>query len=124
MKIAFDKVGTTPRSFALTQDAVHFEGSLAKTGSHQIVLEGKLHGSMTLECDRCGAVYNQPLEESLTLQVSDRVVQDKEDLDIIEFLDGMIDLMYVLQSETNALAGDYHFCPTCAASDETLEIEF
>jgi len=124
VKIAFDKVGATPKPFTLTQDAVHFEGSLAKTGSHQILLEGKLHGSMTLECDRCGAVYNQPLEESLTLQVSDRVVQDKEDLDIIEFLDGMIDLMYVLQSETNALAGDYHFCPTCAASDETLEIEF
>ena len=93
-------------------------------GSHRVALEGKFLGSMTLECDRCGAAYDQLLDESLTLQISDRVVQDKEDLDIIEFLDGMIDLMYVLQSETNALAGDYHFCPTCAASDETLEIEF
>jgi len=124
VKIAFDKVGATPKPFLLTQDTVHFEGSLAKISAHRVGLKGTLLGHMTLECDRCGSAYDQPLEESLSLHISDRVVQDKEDLDIIEFLDGMIDLMYVFQSETNALAGDYHFCPTCVASNETLEIEF
>ena len=124
MKIAFDKVGSTPKPFTLTLEGVHFEGDLTKMSAHQIALNGRLHGHMALACDRCGSPYDQPLEESLSLHVSDRVVQDKEDLDIIEFLDGMIDLMYVLQSETNALAGDYHFCPTCAASDETLDLEF
>jgi len=122
--IAFDKVSPSPKPFSLTDEGLTLEGTLHKSMQHRVELEAKLTGTIRLDCDRCGTSYPHALNETISLQLSDQIVQDKEDLDIIEFLDGMIDLMYILKSETNALVSDYHFCTACAQNDATLEIEF
>jgi uncharacterized metal-binding protein YceD (DUF177 family) len=124
VKIAFDKIGATPKAFQLTHQAMELTGDLHKTGAHQVELKGHMRGTIELQCDRCGTLYRHDVDEPLALRITDAVAQDKEDLDIIEFLDGIIDVAYIAESEANALAGDYHFCPACRATDEALDIEF
>ncbi len=124
VKIAFDKVGATPRRFVLEDSGRTLEGILSKKSIHRIELSAQLSGEISLDCDRCGKGYQQKLSESLKLHITDEISQDKEDLDIIEFLDGVIDIAYILESETNALIGDYHFCPVCTEQNEPIEIEY
>jgi hypothetical protein len=124
VKIVFDKVGMTPKSFVLEHQGVKMEGELRKKSAHQAEITARISGEIALDCDRCGNPYRHALDEKLTLRITDEVSQDKEDLDIIEFLDGVIDITYILESETNALIGDYHFCPSCATDDTPLEVEY
>ena len=119
----FDKVGISPKPFSLEHRGIRLQGTLQKKAPHRVELTATLCGNLPLECDRCGTPYNQRLDEPLTLQISDEVVQDKDNLDIIEFLDGRIDLLSLIESEINALEGDYHFCPRCEADDTPLEME-
>ncbi|WP_245609208.1 YceD family protein [Sulfurovum lithotrophicum] len=99
-------------------------GTLQKSGYHRVLLDAKVSGELELDCDRCGVVYTSPSEYALKLTLSDMVSEDKDDLDIIEFLDGVIDLTYILESEINALRGNYHYCSQCNNSDEDFEIEY
>jgi len=124
MTIVFDKVGSTAKPFALTSEGILFEGTLKKSGYHQVTLDAELNGNLELDCDRCGQAYNYNIDSRLTLKLSDLVSEDKDDLDIIEFLDGKIDVLYILQSEINALKGFYHYCEKCANNNEDFEIEY
>lgn len=124
MKIVFDKVGSTVKPFELKIEDVSLEGTLQKSGYHRVALEAKLDGCIDLDCDRCGSTYTHKLDNELKLSLSDQVSEDKDDLDIIEFLDGVIDLTYILESEINALKGAYHYCDKCDDNDEDFEIEY
>ena len=124
MKIIFDKVSSTSKPFKIELKGVKLEGTLAKSGYHRVVLDAKLSGEVELDCDRCGKTYIQNLDNDLNLSLSDKVIEDKDDLDMIEFLDGVIDLTYILESEINALKSAYHYCSDCASSDEDFEVEF
>jgi uncharacterized metal-binding protein YceD (DUF177 family) len=124
LKIVFDKVGSTAKPFELEVQGMAMAGILQKSGYHRVLLDAKVSGEIELECDRCGIAYNAPSEYQLKLTLSDRVSEDKDDLDIIEFLDGVIDLTYILESEINALKGSYHYCSECANSSEDFEKEY
>jgi hypothetical protein len=124
MNIRFDKIGTTPKPFEVRLGDAIMSGTLQKSGYHRVALDAELSGQVELDCDRCGQSYTYPLEGELKLTVSDMMIEDKDDLDIIEFLDGNIDLTYILESEINALKGAYHYCTNCNNGDEDFEIEF
>jgi uncharacterized metal-binding protein YceD (DUF177 family) len=124
MKIQFDKIGSSPKPFEIVIDNVLFQGSLKKSGYHLLALSGTIKGDIQLDCDRCGKGYMHTLDSTLKLSLSDHVLKDKEDLDIIEFLDGVVDITYILESEINAQKSTYHYCPTCGNSEEDFEIEF
>ena len=124
MKILFDKVGSTPKPVELDIQGVKLTGILQKSGYHRILLNAKMEGSLPLICDRCGQVFDQEITTPLKLTLSDQVSEDKDDLDIIEFLDGVIDVTYILESEINAIKGAFHYCDNCDGSEETLEIEY
>lgn len=124
MKIRFDKIGTTPNNFEVSLKDATLTGTLQKSGYHRVTLNAVLGGKAELDCDRCGQSFDYPLEGELKLTLSDMMIEDKDDLDIIEFLDGDIDLTYILESEINALKGAYHYCQKCGSSDEDFEIEF
>jgi len=124
MQIVFDKVGSTVKPFELESEGVFLKGTLQKSGYHQVGLEAKIDGCIDLDCDRCGSSYSHKLDNTLKLSLRDQVSEDKDDLDIIEFLDGVIDLTYILESEINALKGAYHYCDKCDNSDEGFEIEY
>jgi len=124
MKIVFDKVGSTAKPFEVEVQGVKMAGTLQKSGYHRVLLDAKVSGDTELDCDRCGITYNAPLEYTLKLTLSDMLSEDKDDLDIIEFLDGVIDLTYILESEINALKGSYHYCTQCEQSDDDFEKEY
>jgi len=124
LKIVFDKVGSTAKPFELELQGVSMAGTLQKSGYHRVLLDAKVSGEVELDCDRCGVTYASPSEYALKLTLSDMVSEDKDDLDIIEFLDGVIDLTYILESEINALRESYHYCSECDQSDEDFEIEY
>ncbi len=124
MKIVFDKVGTTPKPLSLSIGEVTLKGTLSKSGYHRVLLDATMAGQLPLVCDRCGKAYSQSLDTPLKLTLSDQLSEDKDDLDIIEFLDGTIDVTYILESEIHAIEGAFHYCEACETSEEILEIEF
>ena len=124
MKIVFDKVGSTAKPFELEVQRMKMAGSLQKSGYHRVLLDAIVSGETELVCDRCGIAYDAPSEYQLKLTLSDIVSEDKDDLDIIEFLDGIIDIDFIIKSEINAIEGSFHYCEDCCDSEEELEIEF
>ena len=124
MKILFEKVGTTAKPLELSLQDVSLTGTLVKSGYHRVLLDAKMEGKLPLVCDRCGKLFEQQLDTPLKLTLSDQISEDKDDLDIIEFLDGIIDVTYILQSEINAIEGAFHYCDSCDGTNEILEIEF
>jgi len=124
MKIVFDKVSSSAKPFECTLDGVTLNGTLKKSGYRLVALKAKLNGEIDLDCDRCGKTYPHSLDSDLGLSLSDVVLKDKDDLDIIEFLDGVIDISYILESEINIQKSTYHYCPNCDNDDDDFEIEF
>ncbi|MFK5977180.1 MAG: hypothetical protein QM493_11815 [Sulfurovum sp.] len=124
MIIFFDKIGTTPKPISLEVDGISLVGTLQKSGYHQVTLNSKLSGNIELRCDRCGTDYNYDVTSKLVLKLSDIVSENKVDLDIIEFLDGNIDISYILNSEINSITTSYNYCTKCDNNDEEFEREF
>ena len=124
MKIVFDKVGSTAKPIELEVQEVKLEGTLQKSGYHRVALDAQITGNLTLDCDRCGQAFDYDMNNRLKLTLSDMVSEDKDDLDIIEFLDGVIDITYILESEMNAIEGAFHYCDSCDGNEEALEIEY
>jgi len=124
MRIIFDKIGSTAKPIGVTSDGVSLEGTLQKSGYHQVTLEAVLSGDVELCCDRCGDTYNYKMDSKLRLKLSDLVSEDKDDLDIIEFLDGKIDILHILQSEITSLKSDYSYCDNCDNDNEDFEKEY
>ena len=124
MKILFDKVGHTIKPFHLKENGISFVGELQKSGYHRLRLTGDIDGVVELTCNRCGDSFKNNFETPLKLTISDQIVEDKVDLDIIEFLDGDIDISFILSSEINTFKSEYHYCPKCSDSDEAFEMEF
>ena len=124
MKIVFDKIGSTKKPFELTVADVFLEGTLVKSGYHRVRLEGKLRGSVELACDRCGEAYQYDMKSPLQLTLSDEVIETEDDLDIIEFIDGVVDLEFIVQSEIASIENSYHYCEKCNADESEFEQEF
>ena len=124
MKIVFDKIGSTAKPIELSSEGIILEGTLQKSGYHQVTLDAQMSGSIELACDRCGNTYDYDMDNKLQLKLSDIVSENKDDLDIIEFLDGKIDLLYILESEITSIESSYHYCDSCDNSDEDFEVEY
>jgi uncharacterized metal-binding protein YceD (DUF177 family) len=125
MKIRFDKINQIPKPFSIEEEGIVLSGALQKRSLHQVVLAGEIEGKVIVDCDRCGAVFDVMASYPIDFTLSDVVAEDKDDLDIIEFLDGEIDISFVLRSEINAIRGEYHYCEQCAqGKEEEFEIEF
>ncbi|SFV71273.1 hypothetical protein MNB_SV-13-47 [hydrothermal vent metagenome] len=124
MKIFFDKIGSTAKPVEVSSKGISLVGSLQKSGYHRVTLDALLKGDIALDCDRCGESYAYSMDGKLYLKLSDLVSEDKDDLDIIEFLDGKIDVLYILESEITSIEGSYHYCELCDNNDEDFEIEF
>jgi len=124
MVIVFDKINSTAKPIELSSKGVKLDGTLQKSGYHQITLDATLNGCFDLDCDRCGDTYSYDMNSKLRLKLSDLVSEDKDDLDIIEFLDGKIDLLYILESEITSIESSYHYCEKCDNNDTDFEIEF
>ena len=124
MKIVFDKIGQSPKPFDLEVEGVSLVGNLIKRGYRRVRLEGELNGSTEVACDRCGEVYQYDMSSPLHLTLSDEVIETEDDLDIIEFVNGVVDLEFIVQSEIASIKNSYHNCKSCENDDEEFEKEF
>jgi len=124
MKIVFDKVNHTKKPFALNVNNISLEGSLVKRGYHRVRLDANLNGVIDLTCDRCGDEFIEDISSSLNLTLSDEVIETQDDLDIIEFLDGVIDIEFIIQSEISSIKNSYHICNKCENDENEFEKEF
>ena len=124
MKIVFDKVSSSSKPFDTSFDGIRLVGTLTKSGYHRVSLDSSISGDIELSCDRCGDRYITTIDNKLHLILSDIMIEDKDDLDIIEFLDGVIDITYIIESEINVLNSTYHYCPKCDGNDDDFEVEY
>ncbi|NOZ91268.1 MAG: DUF177 domain-containing protein [Epsilonproteobacteria bacterium] len=124
MKIVFDKVGHTEKPFEVDIQNVTLKGILVKRGYHRVALEAELEGSVELVCDRCADVYQENICSPLNLTLTDEVIETEDDLDIIEFIDGVIDLDFIVQSEIASIENSYHTCKKCENDMGEFEKEF
>jgi len=124
MRIVFDKIGQSPKPFNLEVDGISLEGTLTKRGYRRVRLEGELKGATDVVCDRCGKEYQYDMNMPLSLTLSDEVIETEDDLDIIEFVDGVVDLEFIVQSEIASIKNSYHNCTVCENDEEEFEKEF
>ncbi len=121
MQIPFRKVLTYKNDIDYDDETLSFKGSIEKTDTHEVNLEGTLRAKPALLCNRCGAGYEVDFEEKIRLNLTDKPVS-VDDLDTIECLEGTIDIGAILHSEVEALNSDYNYCPECQ-NDEEFEVE-
>jgi uncharacterized metal-binding protein YceD (DUF177 family) len=124
MKIVFDKIYQTKKPFELTIGNISLKGSLVRRDCHLVLLNGELKGSINLRCDRCAYEFEEKIELPLNLTLTDRIIETKDDLDIIEFLDGVIDIGFILQGEIISIQSSYHICAECRGDRGNFEKEF
>jgi len=124
VKIDFDKIGSLNKDFSYSSDGVSLIGTLTKLSYHRISLKAKLSGSIDIDCSRCAESIKYILDSNLTFTISDELIKTTDDLNIIEFLDGVIDIKYILDSEINSIKSSYIYCKKCDDSDEEFEFEF
>lgn len=123
MQIHFDKIAHTPKSLEIKYDGISMDFVLTKLNHHRVKLDGTLNGELDLICDRCGKSFTESINQPIELILSQKVIEEKENLDIIEFLDGNIDLNYILSSEIDAIKYSYNYCEDCDGDTEDFEIE-
>jgi len=105
-------------------ESVTLIGTLKKSGYHKVFLDGHITGNFELNCDRCGKTYDLSVDNALNLKLSDIISDSKDDLDIIEFLNGEIDVDYILESEINTLRSEYNYCEKCNNDGVEFEVEY
>lgn len=125
MTIAFANLGPQPKVFDhRLEDGTYdvtLTGELVRPKSYELArLNATLSGTVTLTCDRCGDAYEEQIDEKVTLLVTDSPYKraeseaDEQEYDIIEFLDGNVDIDSIIISEVNAIKYDYHKCSECS----------
>ena len=126
MKIPFDKINSFGREFEYKSGStpIILNGKLKKSGYHRVLIEGILKGTIEVNCARCGVEINRDIDENLKFTISDQFIETTDDLDIIEFIDGIIDIDYIVDSEINSLKSSYNYCPKCENLDDDFEMEF
>ncbi|SHO81555.1 hypothetical protein MNB_SV-15-1134 [hydrothermal vent metagenome] len=126
MKMPFDKINNFGKEFEYKSDLmpISLNGKVTKIGYHRVSIEGNLKGSLEVDCARCGVEINRDIDENLKFTISDQFIETTDDLDIIEFIDGIIDIEYIVNSEINSLKSSYNYCPKCEDLDDDFEMEF
>ena len=124
MKIEFKKIGTQTKEFNLIKDGVEFKGKFKKDKDFLIDIEGNIKNEIKVVCDRCSKEFMLKLDENIHIKASEGIFKGQlEDVDVIEFYDGKIDFIEILDSELESIKLDYHLCENCKKEEE-FEKEF
>jgi len=124
MKIAFSKAGRGSGEFRYRGEEAEISGTLQREGVHEVALRATIEGEFRLFCDRCGQEFRESVRIPLELTLTDRPLKSAEDLDTIEFLDGVIDLSALMAGEIASYRSSYHYCPRCEGSESEIEVEY
>lgn len=123
MHIPLKKIGRTPLNFELCNQNVTFKGILEYHGAKLILLEGELLGSVELSCSLCAEDFAYELDDEVSFFLSDGIYeqQNDEQLDVVEIMNGVVDLEEILHSEIEMIRSDYHVCDSCQESTHEYE---
>lgn len=117
MKVDFKKVAKTKGDFSLgfasDKDSLKFEGSYFKNSYGLVEIEARIYGELFRVCDICGEEKKSQIDEALVLYISDSLYKSEEFLDVIEFLDGIIDFDMLFESEVESIRAQYFKCENC-----------
>lgn len=115
MLINFSKISHQPYKFDISEKGVKFTGEIIKKSQNICELKGRLDGILAYICDRCGENFNLKINETVNLILSNGIFKDDnhEISDVIEFLNGVINLDEILQSEIEAYKSGYFYCDKC-----------
>lgn len=115
MKIQFQKISNQPVSFELENGSLKFFVNLRKKSDKLLSCSARIFGDLAHNCDRCGDDIVLKLDENLSLSISDGIyTQGENELDdVVEFLNGEIDLDELFTSEIEAFKSDYFYCEKC-----------
>ncbi len=115
MIITLRKVTKTPLDFEVTSNEITFKGYLEYHGGKLILLKTTLCGSLKKDCDTCAEEFKMLVNEEVKFFISDGIYEDESDieLDVVESLDGIVDIQELLSSEIELIKSDYHSCENC-----------
>jgi len=115
MKVMLRKVTSTPLDFVVESNAITFKGYLEYYKGKLILLKANIYGPLVTECDICADEFTMKLNENVEFFISDGIYEDDGsiDLDIVESLDGNVDVDELLNSEIELIKSDYHSCENC-----------
>lgn len=119
MKLLLRKVGKTPIDFEIKSEKITFKGYLEYHSGKLILLKGDLQGTVSCECYLCANEFELPVDENIEFFISDGLYKSEDGamVDIIESVDGQIDLNEVLSSEIELIKSDYNSCESCREID-------
>jgi len=124
MNIQLRKVTSTPIDFEIKSENIAFKGFLQYHSGKLILLHANLSGAMEIECDTCATKFELPLSNDIEFFISDGIYEDEDgiELDVVEALNGSVDMEELLASELELIRSDYHSCPNCKDSELDFEL--
>jgi len=119
VKIILRRVKQTPLDFEVKSNEITFKGYLQYHAGKLILLKAKLEGSLLKSCDICAEEFKLSLDEDVEFYISDGVYEDEDniELDVVESLDGEVEIEELLSSEIELIKSDYHSCDECKHSN-------
>ena len=120
MRIMLKKVTKTPFDFDVSLNEISFKGFLQYHSDGLVLLKARLYGILEQPCDICTTQFKLNIDENIELFISDGIFEDEDhsNLDVIESLNGYVDIQEILHSEIELIKSDYHYCSSCKNSLE------
>ncbi len=118
MRTTLRKITKTPLDFEVKLNKIIFKGTLEYHSGKLILLKAELSGSLDRACDICAEDFDMSIDEEVEFFISDGIYEDDNnlELDVIESLNGVVDIEEVLASEIELIKSDYHSCDNCKNS--------
>ena len=115
MNITLRKITKTPLDFELKSNEIFFKGSLEYHSGKLILLKANISGLLKKPCDICAQKFELPVDEEVEFFISDGIYEDANniELEVIESLNGNVDMEELLDSEIELIKCDYHSCKNC-----------
>jgi len=109
------KVTKTPLDFEVESNEIAFKGYLEYHNAKLILLKAKISGTLEKSCDICAQDFDLEVNEDIEFFINDGIFEDDGStlLDVVESLDGNVDIQELLNSEIELIKSDYHSCDNC-----------
>ncbi len=115
MKTTLRKITKIPLDFEVKSGEMIFKGYLEYHSGKLILLKAKLSGFLEKSCDICAEDFRMSVDEEIEFFLSDGIYDGSNniDLDVVESLDGSVDIEELLASEIELIKSDYARCKAC-----------
>jgi len=116
MRVMLRKVTKTPLDFEVVSNDITFKGYLEYHSAKLVLLQASINGTLQKSCDLCAEDFTLALNEDIKFFISDGIFEDdgNMELDVVESLNGNVDIEELLCSEIELIKSDYHSCDNCS----------